>query len=286
MKKLSFPLLCILLLFSCHMDKDSSPDLFEYEESMAINKMEPPQNAKQKSPLESVGSTINDLRKSKIIKEGDVVIEVENISNAKMFLDSLVSNSGGYYEKEIFKNSTRRYSFDLVIRLPSENFDRLINSLKFEDGEILEKRINAKDVTEEYLDLEIRLKNNLAYLKRYNELLNKAVTIKEMIAIQEKIRTIEKLVDTNKGRMKYLDNRAQFSVLKIDLSQIPEPLVAEAGPTFIDELGGALENGFSGLLFFIIVLANLWPLLVIVLFIVLFVQYKIKKKASVKNILS
>ena len=82
-------------------------------------------------------------------------IEVETIGTAKSFIDSLVSINKGYYEKDIFNNSNRFQQYELKIRLPSENFETLLNALEFENGEILHKRIKAKDVTEEYLDLDL-----------------------------------------------------------------------------------------------------------------------------------
>jgi len=39
------------------------------------------------------------------------------------------------------------------------------------------KNISLTDVTEEYVDLNIRLENNLAYLNQYKEILKKAKTI-------------------------------------------------------------------------------------------------------------
>jgi len=125
-------------------------------------------------------------------------------------------------------------------------------------------------VTEEYLDLGIRLENNTAYLKRYKELLNKAKSIKDIIQIQEKIRKIELLIDSSKGRMKFLNNKVNFSSLTIDLITKPKEYVAHASPSFFENVLEAFKNGFSGVLYFILFMANIWPLLIVVSLILLF----------------
>lgn len=292
MKKLLFLLLITFIIFACKNSTNGGRSIsdnldisvnsetnFVYEDEYVDANSTPQSKDINKNEPNSL------IEHSKIMKEGNMFIEVENLNEAKLFIDSIINKNVGYYEKEIFKNSRHNQNYDLKIRMPSANFNIVTKALEVGIGTILDKNFNAKDVTEEYLDLEIRLDNNKAYLNRYKKLLNKATTIKEMIAIQEKIRQIEKLVDSNLGKMKYLSNKVQYSTLSIKLTQVPDEIIAEATPTFMDDILDAIQNGFSGLLFLLIVLANLWPIIVGI-FIILLLRMKrhwFMKKVHVKH---
>jgi len=268
MKKIAILTFTIILAISCENDSNKHKDFASQSEASTSSTtsniiglsedldISPPQSRSPEQPPEPVME-----KGSKIIKNGNMRIEADNITSSKSYIDSIVAINKGYYEKEVFYNSDYRENYALKLRIPSANFYTVVNSLEKGSGTILEKNINAKDVTEEYLDLEIRLENNKAYLKRYKELLSKAKSIKDMIQIQEKIRQIEMLVDGNMGKINYLNDRASFSSLSIELTKIPEEIIAEAPPSYFNELFDALENGFSGLLFFILLLVNLWPIL-------------------------
>ncbi len=268
MKKLTLIAFVLTLGVSCNkmseessMTKDNSLSSVAtpFEELLLDFEEVPPQNqsiSRKNKP--------SDLEKgSKIIKEGTMRIEVDDLGLAKTYVDSLLSRNNGYYEKEIFKNSDYSQNYSLKLRVPSSNFNALVAGLESGSGVILEKLINAKDVTEEYLDLEIRLGNNRAYLKRYTELLQKALSIEDIIEIQEKIREIEMLIDSGLGRMKYLDDRADYSTLDIELMAKPKEYIAEAPPSFFEKIIDAFKNGFSGMLYFILILANIWPIILI-----------------------
>jgi len=274
MNKLTILIFVVFLVISCtsesemnlpftNGDKSSasivSSENIVIEEDMSYS---PPQNQsiknESKKPILEKGS--------KIIKEGNIHIEVEDLASAKQFIDSLLSGSGAYYEKEIFRNSEYSQKYSLKLRIPSSGFALFVSELEQGRGMILEKNINAKDVTEEYLDLEIRLENNKAYLARYKELLQKARSIEDMIAIQEKIRQIELSIDGNKGRLKYLNDKVRYSTLNIELTTKPKAYIAET-PSFIANIKDAFKSGFSGLLYFILILVNLWPLVLGILLI-------------------
>jgi len=282
MRKLTTAILLAILFAACHSASKQSAEFVEGsisdETDFSTGSMTPPENAKMAYAYDTDGSETFDHKTeqkariekgSKILKEGEMRIEVEELEASKGYIDSLISSLDAYYEKEIFRNSEYAQSFSLKVRIPSSQFSALIKGLESGDGEILEKNIRSKDVSEEYLDLEIRLENNKAYLERYKEMLKKANTIKEMVQIQEKIREIELLIDRNIGRMNYLNDKVKYSTLSIELMSKPEEYVAEV-PSFFIKIKEAFQNGFTGLLAFILILANLWPLIVFGLLIWLF----------------
>ena len=267
MRKATIIILLGFLFTNCNNMSENSyagdlapfiPDeALEYEEEI----MTAPQNKSMKI-LDSV------KKNEKIIRTGNIRIESKELKEAKSAIDQIVKKYDGYYENEVLKNYDYRQKYSLRLRVPSEKFALLVNEVENVEGEILEKHIEARDVGEEYLDLEIRLDNNKAYLTRYQNMLNKAVSIKDMVEIQEKIRQIELLIDSNKGRLMYLNDQTSYSTLNIQLSSKPIEQIAAAPPSYFDELKGSFGNGLYGVRSFSLFIVNFWPILLLVIVII------------------
>lgn len=82
-------------------------------------------------------------------------------------------------------------------------------------------------MTDQFIDLETRLANKREYLERYRELVKKAVSVKEILEIEEKIRLLEEEIESVTGRLKYLGDQVDFSTLNLtspntrDLNTVP-----------------------------------------------------------------
>jgi len=159
---------------SCHQSPDSYGDYAKEEsyESMAVSdEMEivpqssgeptvPYHPAKMLSPGQAADKqdiTPNNTKAQKIIKSGSVIVDVDNLQAAKSALDQKIKSLNGYYESENFQDGSYNIEYHLSIRVPTDGFDKLLSSLDNNFGQIVSKEINAKDVTEEYVDLGIRL---------------------------------------------------------------------------------------------------------------------------------
>lgn len=218
----------------------------------------------------SSNSGESDLKKeSKIIKRGNLDFEVSDLKEGKRKVDSLVAKHKAYYEREQFNSDYHRISYSLLIRIPNAKFNTLIEELENDIGKLNAKKINLTDVTEEYVDLNIRLENNLAYLNQYKEILKKAKTIEDILKVQEKIRRIEEEIESKKGRIQFLDNRVNYSTLQLEISELISVKISNQ-PTFGRRITNAFKNGIDGLLNFTIVMVNLWPFLLIGILLLLF----------------
>ncbi len=241
-------------------------EALEYDEDIEI---ESPRTVESSPQPESDFS----LEKgSKIIKVGNITFEVNNLDVAKRIIDSLVKTVDGYYENESYKSYGNRITNVFKIRIPNVRFDNLIEALDNGVGKLKSKNISANDVTEEYVDINIRLINNLAYLKQYQTILLKAKSIKEILEVQEKIRNIEEEIDSKKGRLKYLDDNVKYSTLNLEISELATTDLGK-NPNFGRRVLNAFNNGGQGFLSFIVLIVNLWP------FVLLFVIFYFGRKS-------
>lgn len=263
MPRILLLLTSLLIMISCHSESEQSrqqmgkhhipDDAIMLDEEIEI---EPPQTTSSPSP------EVELEKGSKIIKNGSMQFEVDELESAKSKVDSILTLCNGYYENEQYNSYGNRISYSLQLRIPNIKFDSLIRVIENGVGELKSKNINAKDVTEEFVDLNIRLENNLAYLNQYKEILRKAKSVKEILEVQEKIRRIEAEINSKKGRIKYLNDKVKYSTLSLQLTQLTTTEVA-SGPSFVIRIADAFNNGVQIFLSFLVGLVSFWPFLIL-----------------------
>jgi len=220
--------------------------------------------------------------RKKIIKDGRLAILVSELEKTKSRIDILVKNNGGYYANESFNNSDWESSFNLKIRVPFTNFEKLINDIETGDGEIQYKEIEARDVTDQFIDLETRLENKRNYLIRYNDLLKQAKNVNEILEIEEKIRGLEEEIESTTGRLKYLSDLVDYSTLDLTISKKKEfkynPVNRDK---FSERIKLSLSKGWYGFVDFMLYVIKIWPFWILVTLIIYFWR-KLKKRKNKK----
>lgn len=217
--------------------------------------------------------------KKKIIKEGRMGIRVGDLHKAKANVVSLTDKYGGYLSKDSYNDSDYSASYTLTIRIPNQNYEAFVAEVESGDGKVEYKEINARDVSEEYYDIETRLANKRAYLARYQELVKRAGTIKEVLEVEEQVRKLEEEIESAEGRLRYLGDQVSYSTLNLSLTQ-PRPYAPVPKDTFWGRLKNSVVIGWHIIIEILLVFVKLWPILIIggtVLFI--WLRRRKKRKA-------
>lgn len=266
------------LIISCQQKQSENFTQMSMAEETAIVDQQPQNDSPQS--IDNIEK--QEVSKKRIIKDGRLGIRVSELENTKSRIDSLIICHGGYYANERLNNSDWEISYSLNIRIPSANFTRFISDIETGDGEILYKEISARDVTDQFIDLETRLENKRSYLKRYNDLLVKANSIKEILEIEEKIRVLEEEVESTIGRLKYMSDLVGYSTLDLTISKQRDfrynPVKRDR---FSEKLKQSFSKGWYGFIDFLLFVINIWPFwIIIALIFYLWKKYKMKIKSK------
>jgi len=211
----------------------------------------------------------------KIIKESWIRFEVEKYAEAMVEIKGIISEHHGYISQENESSSDYSLNNSLSIRVPAGDFDALVDKLVTVAVKVDSKSINARDVTEEFIDIEARLNTKREVEKRYLALLNDARTITDILAVEEKLRIIREEIESKEGRLKYLNDQVSLSTIHLDVYQ---ELTFEPGFKFLKKIGTALKGGWKGLLKVLVGLIHIWPLLIIVTVVLIWLNRRRKKK--------
>ena len=89
--------------------------------------------------------------------------------------------------------------------------------------EVIRESAVGEDVTEEYVDLEGRLKGVQATAARTEALLEKAEKVDEALKVNTELGRLQEQIEQVTGRMEYLENRAAYSTINVTLSPVVTP---------------------------------------------------------------
>lgn len=211
----------------------------------------------------------------KIIKEGSIRFETTSVIETQKEIRKIVAELGGYIGNENSNNYEGIIEYSLTARVPEDKFNTLIDKVSSLAEKVESKNINSSDVTEEFIDVEARIKTKKELEARYKEILKKANRVDEILNIEREMGNLRAEIESLEGRMNYLKNRISLSTLNITFY---EKVSAPFG--FFSKVKQALHNGWQALLWFIIILISLWPFILLIL-IVLFIILKFRKKKTI-----
>lgn len=148
-------------------------------------------------------------------------VEHDGMPSAIESIIDIAESRGGYL--------VARSDDGVTVRIPSESLrDALADVAKH--GEVLRRSVSAQDVSEQYHDLEVRLRSLEAVRDRLEQFLARAANVTEAMAIAKQLDTVGQEIDQVKGRMKFLSTRAAYSLITVRLEEKPEVVVAQPTP--------------------------------------------------------
>ena len=226
--------------------------------------------------------------KQRIIYTGNVTVVVKDFAGAKDEIDSLLEAVGGHvsnFQEDRTYGDQRRGHW--VVRVPVSEFHDFVDKIA-KLGVAEKQSIDGQDVTEEFVDLEARLKNQRVLEERMLKLLeDRSGEIKDIIAVEEQLARVRGEIERMEGRLRYLTDRTELTTVTIDVRE-DRDYVPPAPPTLAARVTGAWGDSLGGMRVFgenllIVVVAAVPWMVLIGLFVVpaaLIVRRKLRKGAE------
>ena len=153
-----------------------------------------------------------------LIYTAQLTMAVFDVQPGLKAVETLARELGGFLARQT--NNT------ITVRVPAGRFHEAVDRLD-KLGDVTGRDIQAEDVTQEYLDLELRIKSARAVRERLEQLLGRAAKVDESIAIERELERVMTEIERMEGRLKYLRDRAQFSTISVVFAARPKELVAK-----------------------------------------------------------
>lgn len=277
------PVLLIILLYSCGKNK-SEDYRTASSEAAAYDELEMAPITVQNSPKpENIESEVSQKKiDRKLIKTGTIEFETENLNETNARIISSVKNLGGYISNENeYNNNYGQITINLTVRIPSKNFDTLLSEVSKGVTHFDNKSINVKDVTEEFVDIQARIKTKKELETRYLQILEKAKTVKEILEIERELGNLRADIESFEGRLKYLKDQVSFSTLDISFYELTQ---VEKSNKFGEKFIDGFASGWENLIWFFIGLTNIWPFIILIIVLIWFIRRRLIARRNRKKL--
>ena len=105
------------------------------------------------------------------------------------------------------------------VKIPCNKSDDFLAAVE-KLGNVSNRSISAKDVTDEYTDVELRCKNLRSLRDRYEALLAKAVKVEDMLKIEKELSRVTQELERYLGRLKVLKNSVEMVTFDISFNTV------------------------------------------------------------------
>ncbi|KRF32171.1 hypothetical protein ASG93_07645 [Paenibacillus sp. Soil787] len=209
----------------------------------------------------------------KLIYRANLVMPVEDYSKAQTALRDLVALSGAYILQFSENANTGERGGTYTIKVAANGFVSLLDGLE-KMSPSLQRNVQGQDVTEEYVDLNSRLKAKQMVETRLLGFMEKASKTDELLAFSNELSKVQEAIEQIKGRIRYLDQNVSFSTIELRMYQQTgnKPLLSDPNKlTLMERIQKAWNSSLNVLVAvmqgILVFLAAAFPILVIGLLI-------------------
>ena len=162
-----------------------------------------------------------------IIRTVDMQLTVSDVAAAVDQVAALAGRSGGWV---VSSDRSARHGGYISIRVPAGSLDSAIVRLRELALEVESEISTSQDVTDEYVDIQSRLKGLRATEDRLLEIMQQADKVEDALNVQLELSNLQTRIEQIEGRIKYLEQTSAYSLINIYLQASPLALPVDAGP--------------------------------------------------------
>jgi hypothetical protein len=221
-----------------------------------------------------------------LIKTGSLNFAVKDLDTAYQSIKTKIQNSNGYITSE---NSRGSKNTNLVIKVPVSDFHQLLELIEKEADQdyLVTKSVNSQDVTEEYIDVESRIKSKKAIETRYLEILTKARNVTEILKVEKELGKIRTEIEQSEGRLQYLRNRSNYSTISLTIYEFQvsevKPVQPIEKPSLISKMKNSLIIGWGQVESLLLFLISNWFAILLASGVAYYAKRKYLKHKSRKD---
>lgn len=162
-----------------------------------------------------------------IIRTVDMQLTVSDVAAAVDEVATLAGRSGGWV---VSSDRSAQHGGYISIRVPAGSLDSAIQRLRELALKVESEVSTSQDVTDEYVDIQSRLKGLRATEDRLLEIMQQAESVEDALSVQLELSNLQTRIEQIEGRIKYLEQTSAYSLINVGLRVSPVTLTASAGP--------------------------------------------------------
>ena len=161
----------------------------------------------------------------KVISSAFVAIEIDGVPEATAQVRVIAESLGGFVEQLSSSGEPQNQHATMTVRVPQDQFSQALEQIEAL-GTVQSRNIGSEDVSEQFIDLEARLKSALSEEQSLLSLLERAGVVSEILAIERELFRVRSEIERFQGQLNFLERRVDLATIHVSLFS-PEPKLGE-----------------------------------------------------------
>ena len=227
-----------LLIHGCA--RGEAPPLPEVQPATA------PGAKSESKPTVSIDGVAAAKPSRKVIRNAEMTLDATDVPLAEQKITGLAEQLGGYTvssERHQVSEGEGETSLtiDVTVRVPAEKFQEFLTRSRAVAARVSSETTSGQDVTEEFIDLEARIRTERALEAQYLEILKDAKSVKDALEVHAHLAEVREQIEKADGRHRFLENQTQLSTVKFSIRKfVPE--IRTSGFGFVVSLRRAASD--------------------------------------------
>ncbi len=161
----------------------------------------------------------------KVVASGSLALLVNDVAAVVERVRAAAQAAGGYVEDmNLARSDGEIRQATLHLRVPAARFDAVRAALRALGGKVENERLEAREVTAEYVDLSAALRNFRAEEAQYLGIMQRAGSIKDTLEVAHRLADVRGRIERTQGRLNLLDHQVAMASLEVTLrSEVVAP---------------------------------------------------------------
>ena len=282
--------------------EDSDMALTAYDdEGTAAGAADPAAPDSKSDPADDPGASGDSAKKNleKIVYTCSADLQTLEYDESVKALKEAVKSSGGIIQSETESNNNYSWYYDsaekasdnrnlyLTVRIPTEKYEEFVNSLN-QYGQVMNKTQSADNISRTYNDKKTYIASLETEQKRLLEMMDKAETIEDMMAVEERLTEVQRQLNQYKTELDAMDMDVAYSTVTLNVKEVQKITnQPTARDSFWTRIKKAFINAWGGFASFcedfLFVLIYLLPAILVIGAIVFIVMRVTRKKRRARK---
>lgn len=188
----------------------------------------------------------------KLVYSGALTIQTRSYSDSAAQLRNRVREFGGIIENEneytdggyyTYNDENARWTLYMTVRIPTERFEEFMSGSS-DIGNVVSRSSSAVNISKRYNDVSAQIEALEKQQKRLLEMMDSAVTIEDMIAVEDRLSDVQYELNMLKTDRESMDTDVAYSTVNVTLQEVK--VYTELSDSFFTKLSNRFVNGFAG----------------------------------------
>lgn len=159
-----------------------------------------------------------DVTNRMVVSESYLSLLVNNVVESQKKIIETTDSFGGYMISSDLQNPQDAATATVAVRIPSNRLNQALEKLRGLAIKVISENLQGNDVTDQFVDNEARLATLAKTKIKFEEILDRATLVQDILNVQREIISLQSQIDSIKGQQKYLEQTAKLARITIYLS--------------------------------------------------------------------